>query len=65
MIRTRLDAGAPAVVRAAGPDLKIAIDEREITALGATALELVLNGLAATRVAAQPDPAPAPHSEQA
>ncbi|MFD9879966.1 hypothetical protein ACFWZT_00690 [Streptomyces alboflavus] len=51
MSRTRLDNGAPVVMRAAGPDLKIAIDDREITALGANALELALNGLAATRVA--------------
>ncbi|MEY9944912.1 hypothetical protein [Kitasatospora sp. GAS1066B] len=44
--RTRLDAGAPAVVRATAEDLVLAVDDRHITPTGATAIETALNGLA-------------------
>jgi hypothetical protein len=43
--RTRLDNGAPAVARASSDDLELAVDDRHITEVGATALERVLNGL--------------------
>ncbi|EPH40358.1 hypothetical protein ABT390_13640 [Streptomyces aurantiacus] len=45
VIRTRLDDGAPAVVRATAEDLTIAMDDRHITPHGAEALALALNGL--------------------
>ncbi len=44
--RTRLDAGAPAVVRASCGTLELAVDDRHITPTGATAIETALNGLA-------------------
>ncbi|MBI0374704.1 hypothetical protein JBE27_00040 [Streptomyces albiflaviniger] len=43
--RTRLDNGAPAVVRATADSLDIALDDRHITPVGAIALESALNGL--------------------
>lgn len=43
--RTRLDNGIPAVALATSDALRIAIDDRHITAAGASALERVLNGL--------------------
>ncbi len=43
--RTRLDPGAPAVVRATDEDLVLAVDDRHITPTGATAIEVALNGL--------------------
>lgn len=42
VIRTRLDNGTVAIVRATAHDLDIAVDERHITTLGATA---IANGL--------------------
>ncbi len=43
--RTRLDAGAPAVVRATCETLELAVDDRHITPTGAAAIETALNGL--------------------
>ncbi|MFD9863496.1 hypothetical protein [Streptomyces alboflavus] len=54
VIRTRLDDGAPAVVRATAEDLTIAMDDRHITPHGAAALELALNGLGGGPAAQQP-----------
>ncbi|MFI1182587.1 hypothetical protein ACH4UT_23950 [Streptomyces sp. NPDC020799] len=47
--RTRLDNGIPAVAQTTADALRIAIDDRHITAAGAVALECVLNGLAPQR----------------
>ncbi|AUG78069.1 hypothetical protein CFP65_3268 [Kitasatospora sp. MMS16-BH015] len=44
--RTRLDSGAPAVVRATDENLVLTVDDRHITATGAAAIETALNGLA-------------------
>lgn len=43
--RIRLDDGTPVVLRATADDLDLAVDDRHITKVGATALETALNGL--------------------
>ncbi|WP_413800119.1 hypothetical protein [Streptomyces iranensis] len=48
--RTRLDNGTLAIVRATATDLDIAIDERHITAAGATAIEHSLNNVSARHI---------------
>ncbi|WKK26543.1 hypothetical protein QZH56_13680 [Streptomyces olivoreticuli] len=44
--RKRLDTGAIGVARATAHTLNLALDDRHITAAGATALQNLLNGLA-------------------
>ncbi|MET8627955.1 hypothetical protein ABZW30_30150 [Kitasatospora sp. NPDC004669] len=53
--RTRLDPGAPAVVRVAAGHLVLCVDDRHVTPTGATAIETALNGLAG-----RPDHGPEP-----
>lgn len=52
--RIRLDDGSPVVLRATAADLDLAVDDRHITEVGATALALALNGLAPGNAADRP-----------